>query len=74
MDTYGLSLSQADCDNVTWEGTVWEAPLPWRIHLPSESEVTKDGGRFDQDSYEKGQEAHQGIAVSYWDIIVNSSG
>jgi len=29
--------------------------------------VTKDGGRFDQESYEKSQEAHQEIAVSYWD-------
>ena len=31
-----------------WPGTVWEAPLPWRTHLPSEAAVTKDGGHVHQ--------------------------
>ena len=46
---------------------VWKAPSSWRAHLPSEPESYKNGGRFDQESYEKSQEAHQEIAVSYWD-------
>jgi len=28
--------------------SVWEAPSPWRTHLPSESAVTKDGGHGHQ--------------------------
>jgi len=56
---------------VTWESTVYSRS--GRRHQHRElichlsQKVTKDGGRFDQDSYEKSQEAHQGIAVSHWD-------
>ena len=51
----------------------WSPGLSGRRHHHGElichlsQKVTKDGGRFDQESYEKSQEAHQEIAVSYWD-------
>ena len=72
---------QSKNKHVNWQKVVVDTSgLSGRRHHHGElichlsQKVTKDGGRFDQESYEKSQEAHQEIAVSYWDIKVNSSG